>query len=215
MRRVGEVADRRQRDRGGLGAGEEQELVDLVAADIAEDPAIARRVEEPVGPQMSVQPVRPHAERLHHGADRAGADQLGSAGDGADLEALGITDRPYPPGFGDDPAQFCASVVQPGLSVITSLPCRIAAMAMAARSDGIAAVRIRAIDGSSSRRAWSATRGISGKRLRNPARGCGSPSVQNPAHSQRVPAGGRPARRYGDGRARSRRSAVCAACPSW
>ena len=53
-----------------------------------------------------------------------------------------------------------------------------AAIAIAARSAGIAAVRISRTVGSSSRRRLSATRGMCGKRLMKPASGCGSPSVQ-------------------------------------
>ena len=71
-----------------------------------------------------------------------------------------------------------SSVVQPGLSVMTSLPASIASMASAARSAGIAAISTRSILGSSSNTRRSLTRGAWGKRLRKPGSVSGSPWVQ-------------------------------------
>ena len=61
----------------------------------------------------------------------------------------------------------------PGLSTITSLPRRIAAIARSARSQGRAAITTKSIEGSSSSRFVSAA-GTCGKRLRNPASTRGS-----------------------------------------
>ena len=66
-----------------------------------------------------------------------------------------------------------ARVVIPGLSANTSLPRRIASIASAARSLGIAAVTINVIVGSSISRSRSATSGTWGKRLRKPSSTCG------------------------------------------
>ena len=41
--------------------------------DVDEDAAVARRVEEPLGPVLQVQRVRPEPDRVHHLADRARA----------------------------------------------------------------------------------------------------------------------------------------------
>jgi hypothetical protein len=70
-----------------------------------------------------------------------------------------------------------------GLAAITSLPRRIASMASAARSRGMAAVTTTSIEGSSSSRSRSIA-GTPGNRLRNPASTRGSVvSGQWPAHS--------------------------------
>ena len=65
-------------------------------------------------------------------------------------------------------AANCAAVVTPGLSHSTSFPARIASTANFARSDGLAAITTKSMEGSSSSR-WRNTAGTPGNRLRNPA----------------------------------------------
>ena len=75
-------------------------------------------------------------------------------------------------------ASSCSSVVQPGLSTITSLPASIASMASAARSAGTAEIRIIRIAGSSRMRRRSATFATSGNVSLNLASVTAGPSVQ-------------------------------------
>ena len=51
--------------------------------------------------------MRSKANGLHHPADRAGVHQLDRARDRADLEPLGVVDRPDTAGLGDSAAQVC------------------------------------------------------------------------------------------------------------
>ena len=55
--RGGAVGGGGGQDGGVLGAAERQELPALVARDVAQDPAVALAVEEPVGPGRLAQPV--------------------------------------------------------------------------------------------------------------------------------------------------------------
>ena len=43
-------------------------MIDLVRADVGQDAATLGRIEEPVGAQVAIEPVRPEADRLHHPA---------------------------------------------------------------------------------------------------------------------------------------------------
>ncbi len=54
---------------GIAGAGEREELVDLVRADVDEDAAVGRGIEEPRRPVLQVQGVRPETDRVHDLAD--------------------------------------------------------------------------------------------------------------------------------------------------
>ena len=56
-----ECADAARDDLGIIGFGEGEELVDRVHADVVDDAAIGRRVEEPRRPQCAVQPMRRRA----------------------------------------------------------------------------------------------------------------------------------------------------------
>ena len=60
------VLGQRMDDLGGLGPGEVEELVDLVAGDVAEDAAVAFAPEEPLGPGPEVLLVRPKPHGLDH-----------------------------------------------------------------------------------------------------------------------------------------------------
>ena len=62
--RVMDVADLRRDDLGLRRAGEVEELIGLVRADVAEDAAVTRLVEEPRRPRRRRHAVRPQADRL-------------------------------------------------------------------------------------------------------------------------------------------------------
>ena len=68
----------------------------------------------------------------------------------------------------------CSAVVTPGLSTSTSLPWRIAAIAISARWAGMAAQTIRSICGSSKRTSGRAKAGNCAKRSCKPAKTLGS-----------------------------------------
>ncbi len=76
-----------------------QELVDLVRADVGEDAARPRGLEEPGRPQMPVQPMWAEPDGLHDPAECPRPDQFGCARHRPDLEPLGEVDRPDPPGL--------------------------------------------------------------------------------------------------------------------
>ena len=110
---MGVVGHRAGHHLGGLGAGEPQELVDLVAGDVGEDAAGAGRVVEPVGPTCAAGqvgavafPVRTQSQGLDDLADPPGADQLAGPDRAAHLEPLGEGDRPEPPGLGHRPLEL-------------------------------------------------------------------------------------------------------------
>src|SRR5207244_3041144 len=65
------VANRRLRDRRVRRAGVGEELLELVAADVAEDAAEFRFLEKPGGTVGLAEPVRPEADDLDHAPDRA------------------------------------------------------------------------------------------------------------------------------------------------
>ena len=137
-------ADRRREDLGAGRAGEAEELVDLVRADVDEDAAVARRIEEPIRPLLQVQRVRPEADgvqrprrcvrprrartprtmavfvRRSENSTRVGLTRVGVR-----LAAARRAAR---------------SSSQPGLSASTRSPARIAISPIVARSAGIAAV---------------------------------------------------------------------------
>lgn len=79
-----------------------------------------------------------------------------------------------------------ASVVHPGLSVITSLPASMALMARSARFLGISAIRIRSIVGSASTSSTLFSRDTAGNRSTNPSSNTGSPCAHQPANSAPV-----------------------------
>ena len=91
--RVVDVAHLRGHDLGSGRAGEEEELVELVRGDVAEDAAVALLLEEPGGPGLRVHPVRPEADGLDDLADGAGLHQLARLHRGPVLEPLAVDDR--------------------------------------------------------------------------------------------------------------------------
>ena len=165
---MGVVGHRAGHDLGGVGAGEPEELVDLVAGDVGEDAAGPVPVVEPVGPALAAGEmgavalaVGAEAQGLHDPADPTGADQLAGLDRAAHLEPLGERHRPEPAGLRDRllhrrPAR--SRLMQPGLSATTSLPLRSAVDGdRTARRSGTAAVTIRSIVGSRSRSLPSAS----------------------------------------------------------
>ena len=83
-----------------VGARKEQELLALVAADITEDPAIARPVIEPVRPLIVADLVRPEAHCVHHLSDGAGGDQFAGLHGRARFEMLRVAHRIDATGLG-------------------------------------------------------------------------------------------------------------------
>src|SRR3954466_15448953 len=107
---MGVVGHRARADVGGGRSGEPQELVDLVARDVVEDPAGALPVVEPVRTSLTAPEVRTiaspagsQAEGLEAGANPALAVQLAGLDRATNFEPLGEGDRPKPAGLGDRP----------------------------------------------------------------------------------------------------------------
>src|SRR5215471_14827538 len=100
---VGEVADRSAHDLRVLGAGKGEELIDLMAADIAQDSAILVAPEEPGWAQVPVEPVRAKSDGLHDAADRADRYKLESPRNDRRLEPS-VAYRPEPRRLSDNPA---------------------------------------------------------------------------------------------------------------
>ena len=145
---IGIVGRIGQRDLGVISAGEIQELVDLVAGKIGQDATVGIPVEKPVGSRRAVQPVRADADGLNDPPDGTLRHKLGSAGDGGHLEPFGKSMDQMRRVVSTVCliARSCSGVVQPGLSVSTSLPASIAAMAQAARSRGTPASITKSTD---------------------------------------------------------------------
>ena len=134
------------------------------------------RIEEPRRPDRAVEAMRTEAHRLDHAPDRAVRDKLRGDFGGRRDQPLGEADREDAPGFVDGAPHLGerSRVMTPGLSTSTSLPLRIASIAIPARSRGTAALTIKSIAGSRISVSRSATAGISGKRLRMPSSTRGS-----------------------------------------
>ena len=76
-----------------VGSGEEQELVELVRGDVAQDAAVALLLEEPRRPRLGGHPVGTEADRLDDPADGARLDQLAGLDRRPVLEPLAVEDR--------------------------------------------------------------------------------------------------------------------------
>ncbi len=131
-----------------------QELIALVSGDVGENAAIALALEEPVGPGVVVErvctalPIAP-----------AATSWLARSVDRVSKRSEKHTDQMRPVScWTRFTSASCSSDTTPGLSTITSLPERIASIAVAARSSGIEAVTIIRIDGSSRMARLSETR---------------------------------------------------------
>ena len=96
------TADGDHGDVGGGQVGDRQELVDLVRADVDEDPAGGVGVPEPVGPPLGPHRVRAGTDHVHDPPDRAGAGEANGLGDRAVLVALGEQHGPRPAGLVGD-----------------------------------------------------------------------------------------------------------------
>ena len=80
-------------------------------------------------------------------------------------------------------ASNCAKLVQPGLSLMTSLPAFIAFIAHPARSFGMPDSKIKSISGSLSKSSAFMILGTFSNRLIKPGSVSGSPSVDQPTNS--------------------------------
>ena len=140
-----EGSDLRRDDLAGGRAGVVQELVDLVASDVVDDPADGSHVPEPGGTRIAGGlAVRAEHYGLHDAADPALGDQPPSHDRRAHAEVLGEADREEAPGLRMGPPRR-VQLVERGhadLSTNVSLPARIARIARSARSCGTAAMQM-------------------------------------------------------------------------
>jgi hypothetical protein len=79
-------------DRGVIAAAVEEHLLELVAADVAEDAAVGVPVEEPGRPGGGVHPVGAQAEDLDDAADGAVSDEPAGVDSALDVQALAVVD---------------------------------------------------------------------------------------------------------------------------
>ena len=100
---VRDVADLRGDDLGARRSGVEEELIDLMRPDVGQDPAVARRVPEPLRPGGRGDAMRCEIHRLDDASDRAGLHELAGLDRGAHLVPLAVEDRVDPFGLGLDP----------------------------------------------------------------------------------------------------------------
>ena len=99
---IGVVGDRGGED-GGVGrARVEKKLLDLVAADVAEDAAVARPLEEPRGTTGLAEPVRRKTHHLKHAADRAAVNEVAGDDGALHVKPLAIINHVFAAGRGDD-----------------------------------------------------------------------------------------------------------------
>ena len=106
MLRVVDVAGLRRDHLRLRRSGEEQELIELVRADVADDAAVALAIEEPRRTRLRVHAMRPEPDGLDDAADRAGVDQLAGLDGRPVLVALAVEDRVDAPGLGLDAAHL-------------------------------------------------------------------------------------------------------------
>ncbi len=142
---MGVVGHRARDDLGVLGAGEPEELVDLVTRDVGEDASGAVVVVEPVrapgaaGEMGSIPlPVGPEPEGLHHPPDPALADQLARADGAAHLEPLRERDGPEPTGRRHGLLDLVELVDGDATGLVSD---HVLAVAQGLQRDGRAAVR--------------------------------------------------------------------------
>ena len=88
-------------DPGILRAGVEQELLDLVAADVAQDAAVLFLFKEPGRARGRAQAVRPHADDLHHAADGSGLDELAGVNGAFHLQPFAVIYKVFSACFRD------------------------------------------------------------------------------------------------------------------
>ena len=90
---------------GVVSAAVEKELLDLVAANVAEDAAVFGAFEKPRGPSRRVEPVRTEAEDADDAADGALGDELAGENRALHVESLAVIDHVFPAGFCRDRAR--------------------------------------------------------------------------------------------------------------
>ncbi len=97
---MGEIAHLRSDHFGSRRAGEEQEMVGLVRADVGQDAAVAlARKRIPGRPGVRVQPMRPQPNGLQHAADGARRNQLARLDHGPVAQSLAEVDAVDAPGL--------------------------------------------------------------------------------------------------------------------
>src|SRR5262245_48679933 len=93
MPRMIHVADLRRDHFGPRGVGEEEELIELVRRDVADDAAEILPVPEPRRARLRIDAMRAEADSLDDFADSAGFDQLAGFDGGGILESLAVHNR--------------------------------------------------------------------------------------------------------------------------
>ena len=101
---IGKVADGGMNDSGVPRAAVEQELFELVAADVAEDAAVLDPVEEPGGARRLAQPVGAEAKDLDDAADRAAVHEVARVQGALHMQAFAVIHHVLPTGGGGDGA---------------------------------------------------------------------------------------------------------------
>ncbi len=74
-----------------------EELLDLVAPDVAQDAAIFRFLEKPGRAARRIEPVRPKAENLQHAPDGALPDKLAGVDGALDVQTLAVIHHVFAP----------------------------------------------------------------------------------------------------------------------
>ncbi len=85
---------------GILGPGIEKKLLDLVAADVAQDAAGFFLLKKPGGPRGGIQPMRSKADDLEHPPNRPFLNQLPGINGGLNVKALRIIGGVFQAGLG-------------------------------------------------------------------------------------------------------------------
>src|SRR5262249_19441563 len=102
---AGVVGDLAVEDLRALRTGPVQELLDLVAPDVAEDSSVLGLVPEPCGTRRGIEAVGSEPDDLENAADGPFADELPGANRRFDVQPLGVVDRVLPACLGDLPAR--------------------------------------------------------------------------------------------------------------
>ena len=84
-----------------FGAGVKKELLDLVAADIAENAAVFRFFKKPFGAGGGAEPMRAHADGLDHPADGALFNELPCENGVFHMKPFAVIYHIFPPCFPD------------------------------------------------------------------------------------------------------------------
>ena len=83
-----------------------EKLLDLVAANVAQNAAVFFVLEKPCGPVLRRQAVRPETKHLEHAADLATLDEVTRKDRGFHVQSLAVVNRKFSPGAGYRRARF-------------------------------------------------------------------------------------------------------------